>query len=108
MHTDHTNRTRNFKVRSQRIETGVLVRTQKGKNVSVEKKTRECYQWTAKEQCSKGDACSFRHDDIEREKTAQSSSPGLRSKAQHDGGTPSKVLLEGEIRKRAGNYPSCD
>ena len=108
MHTDHMNRTRNVKVRSQRIGTGVLVRTQKGENVSVEKKTRECYEWTAEEQCSKGDACSFRHDDSKREKTAQSSSLGPRSKAQHDGGKPSKVLLEGEIRKRAGNYPSCD
>ena len=87
------------------LEQEYWLELRKEKNVSVEKKTRECYQWTAEEQCSKGDACSFRHDDGKREKTAQSSSLGPRSKAQHDGGKPSKVLVEGEIRKRAGNYP---
>ena len=40
-------RTRNFRARNERIETGVLVRTQKGKNVSVEKKL-ECHQWKEK------------------------------------------------------------
>ena len=39
---------------NERTETGVLV-TQKGKNVSAERKSGECYQWIAKGQCSKGD-----------------------------------------------------
>ena len=47
-HTDQMIRTRTFKVRNERIETGVLVKTQKGKNVNVERKTGACYQWKAK------------------------------------------------------------
>ena len=42
-HTDHMIRTRNFKVRNERVETGV-VKSQKGKNVSVERKMGD-YQW---------------------------------------------------------------
>ena len=37
-----------FKVRNERIETGVLVKTQQGKNVSAERKSGECCQWKAK------------------------------------------------------------
>ena len=39
-HIDQTIRTLNFQARIERIETGVLVRSQKGKNVSVERKGR--------------------------------------------------------------------
>ena len=60
--------------RSGRIETAVLVKTRKGKHVSVERKQGECYQWKAKGQCTKGNACSFRHDENERGKAKQSSS----------------------------------
>ena len=49
-HIDQMIRTRIFKVRNERIETGVLVRTQKGKNVSVERKQGECNQWKASAQ----------------------------------------------------------
>ena len=53
--------TRNFSARNQRIETGVLVTSQKGRKVSVEGKVAECYQWKEKGQCSSGDSCSFSH-----------------------------------------------
>ena len=44
-------RTRNCKVRNERIETGVLVKSQKGKNVSVERRTEG--------QCSKRRSLQF-------------------------------------------------
>ena len=45
---DQMIRTRNFKVRNERIETGVLVKNQKKENVSNERKPGECYRWKAK------------------------------------------------------------
>ena len=45
----------------------------KGKSTSVKRKQGECYQWKAKGQCTKGDACSFRHDENTRGKTTRSS-----------------------------------
>ena len=44
---DHMIRTRNFKARNERIETGVLVKSHKGREVSVEGKVGECHQWKA-------------------------------------------------------------
>ena len=61
-HIDQMARTRNFNARKERIETGVIVKSQKGRNVSVEMKAGECYQWKANRQCSEGDSCSFSHD----------------------------------------------
>ena len=40
-HIDQTIRTRNFKARNERIEPGVLVKSQKGRNVSAERKMGE-------------------------------------------------------------------
>ena len=107
-HIDQMIRTRNIKVRNERIETGVLFKTQTGKNVSVEERIGGCCQWKAKGQCSKGDACSFRHKDSRRGKAAQSSSPTPRPQTQNDGRRPSKgnaslqavVHQEGEIKNR--------
>ena len=62
-HADQKIRTRQFETGNERIETVVLVKTRKGKHVSVESKQGECYVWIAKEQCTKGNACSFRHDE---------------------------------------------
>ena len=50
-HIDQTIRTRNFKDRNERIETGVLVKSQKGRNVSTERKVRDCCQWKTNGQC---------------------------------------------------------
>ena len=57
-------RTRNFKARNERIETGVLVKGQTGKNVSVERRMDECDQWKANGQCSRGESGSLRHGRI--------------------------------------------
>ena len=55
-HTDQTIRTRNLKARTERIETGVLVKSQNGTNVSVERKVGESLQWKATGQCSRRDS----------------------------------------------------
>ena len=60
-HVDQTISTRNFKARNERIETGVLVKGHKGRNVSAERKVGDCFQWKANGQCSKGDSCSVYH-----------------------------------------------
>ena len=60
-HIDQMIRTRNFRARNERIETGVLVKSHNGKNVSVERGMGECYQWKTNGQCLRRDSCSFRH-----------------------------------------------
>ena len=47
----------------------------KGKPVSAEGEQGECYQWKATGQCTKGDPCSFRHDENKRGTSTRSSSP---------------------------------
>ena len=108
-HFDHQMRTRNFQARNERIETGVLVKTRKGKNVSVEGKQKDCYQWKAKGQFTEGDACSLLHDDSRLGKVTQSFFPSAQDRrhrmTEED---PRKevlpeaaVLLEGKTKKRA-------
>ena len=50
--------THKLKARNERIETGVLVKSHKGRKVSVERRMGKCFQWKANGQCS-GDSCSF-------------------------------------------------
>ena len=57
---DQMVRARNLEARNLKNETGVLV--------SVKRKKGEGCQWKAKGQCTKGDACSFRHDESKRGK----------------------------------------
>ena len=44
---------RKFHTRNEWIETGVLVKTRKGRNVRDERKQRDCEQWKANGQCTK-------------------------------------------------------
>ena len=60
-HIDQTIRRRNFKARNERIETGELVKSQKGRNVRAG-------------QCSKGDSCSFNHGSHSGQRAQSSSS----------------------------------
>ena len=98
---DRMIRTRNYQVRNERIETGILVKTQTRKNDSVERKSGECFQWNAKGHCTKGDACSFRHNDKNRGKLTQSSSLAPRSSFLE------VVLLERDIKNRADIKGNC-
>ena len=67
-HIDQMIRTRNFKVRYERIETGVLVKTQ-GKTSPLKGEQENAISAKQKRQRSKGDSCSFRHDDNQRGNT---------------------------------------
>ena len=65
-------RLRNFDARNERIETGVTNRRcQRG----VERGQGVRYQWKAKGQCSRGDKCSFRHDEEKRAKLTPQTAP---------------------------------
>ena len=66
----------------------------------------ECYQWKATRRCSRGDSCSFRHEDNQREKKAQSSSPAPRSPTQNDGRRPSTGNA-GEVVHPERNVKNC-
>ena len=58
----------NFDAKNGRIEarsSGYESQGQRG----VESGQCECYQWKARGQCSRGDNCSFRHDEDNRAKT---------------------------------------
>ena len=64
---DQKIRARNFEARNERYETGVSAKSRcKGKLVSVDWKQGECFQWKAKGQCSRGNACSSRRDENNR------------------------------------------
>ena len=86
---DQRCRTCNFRARNERIETGVIVKSHKVKNVSVERQVGECYQWKATGQCSRADSCSLSHGSNRGQK-AQSSSPTPEAPTQTDGRKPSK------------------
>ena len=61
------------------------MKTRHGKNVCVERKPKECHQWKAKRQCTKGNACSFRHDENKRGKVTQLFPPAPRAQTQNGG-----------------------
>ena len=81
-------RTRNFKARNERIETGVLVKSFQGRNVSVERNVEYCFQWNATGQCSKGESFSFDHGSHSGQR-AQLSSSTSKAPTQTDGRKPS-------------------
>ena len=67
-HIDQNIRTRNFKARNERIETGSLVKSQQGREASVERKVGKCRQWKGTGQCARGDSCSFSHESTRGQK----------------------------------------
>ena len=71
---DQKLRLRNFDARNERIEKGAVVKNRKGMS-GVEGGKGVCNQWTAKGQCSKGDQCSFRHDEDKRAKPTPKTAP---------------------------------
>ena len=97
LHIDQMMRTRNFRVRSDVVETGSVTKSQKRKKACVERKVGECFQWKAHGHCSKGDSCSFSHD-IQasgnrgqgQRRKGRSSSPASHSKAKQTDGEGQK------------------
>ena len=73
---DQKLRLRNFDARNARIETGALVTNRTGQR-GVERGPGECFPLKAKEQCPRGDCCSFRHDSNKRAKSTPKSCSSL-------------------------------
>ena len=63
-------RMKNFGPRNGNFETSAVVKNQ-GTKQRVQRILRDCWQWEANGQCSKGDSSSFRHDDNKRAKSTQ-------------------------------------
>ena len=81
-----------------RIETGVLVKSQKGENVSVQRKMRDRHQCKAEGQCSKGASGSFRHEGNQRGETAQVSSYAQKTRSiQKERSTAVQEYLKGAV-----------
>ena len=62
---DQKLRLRNFDARHGKIETGAVDKSRKGFSC-VERGRGFCYQWKEKDQCSKGNQCSFWHESNDR------------------------------------------
>ena len=76
-------RARKFEARYEGIETGAPTKDRgKGKLFSVERKSGECNQWKAKGQCTRGDACSFHHDENKRGEAMRPSSCSRTAEAK--------------------------
>ena len=71
-------RLRNFDARNDRIGTGAVVTNRRGQR-GVERGQGEYYQWKAKGQCSRGDKCSFQHDEDKRAKPTPKTAPPSES-----------------------------
>ena len=78
---DQKLRFRNFDARHEKIETGAVVKNQKGLS-GVEGGKDTCYQWKEKDQSSKGDQCSFRQESNDR-----------AQKPEHIAATPSEPSM---------------
>ena len=63
-------RIKNFEARNGNYERNAMVKNQ-GTNQREQRTPRDCWQWKANGQCSKGDNCKFRHDINKRAKSTQ-------------------------------------
>ena len=109
LHIDQMMRTRNFRVRNEVVERGWVTKSQNGQKACVERKMGECFQWKAPGQCSKGDSCSFSHDELAQgdlcsgqRQNRRSSSPALNSKDWRRGEKCSKTGQEGSSSDKKG------
>ena len=125
-HIDQMIRTRNFKARDDRIQTGAVTESQQGRKVSVERKVGECHQWKATGQCSNGDYCSCSHGEAPGNgcghgQKGQSSSPTSLARTQTDAKNIGKIWSQREspsgmkgqrackqILRGKRTNPSCD
>ena len=109
LHIDQMMRTPNFRVRNEVVERGWVTKSQNGQKACVERKMGECFQWKALGQCSKGDSCSFSHDELAQgdlcsgqRQNRRSSSPALNSKDWRRGEKCSKTGQEGSSSDKKG------
>ena len=85
---------RSFDARNERIETRAVVTNRKGQR-GVERGQGECYQWKVKGQCSRGDKCSFQHDEDKREKPTPKTARPSESPTQRGRSASRKKNLSG-------------
>ena len=75
-------RMKNFEARNGNFETSAVVKNQRVKQ-RAQRSLGDCWQWKANGQCSKGDNCSFRHDNNKRAKSRQPNSSPRSSSQQN-------------------------
>ena len=109
LHIDQMMRTPNFRVRNEVVERGWVTKSQNGQKACVERKMGECFQWKALGQCSKGDSCSFSHDELAQgdlcsgqRQNRRSSSPALNFQDWRRGEKCSKTGQEGSSSDKKG------
>ena len=105
---DQTLWLRNFDARHEKIETGAVVKSQKGLS-GVEKGKGICYQWKEKEQCSKGDQCSFWHESNDRAKPTPKAAPPSEPQSSKARGrsVSRKRNARGRSQSEKFNRPPC-
>ena len=94
-HVDESMTTRNLRAGNKIVERGAVIKSEKGRKASAERKVGEWYLWKAIGQRAKGDSCSFVRDPAsgnrrDQRQEGQSSSLAPKAKAQTDGKKPSK------------------
>ena len=100
LHIDQAIKAQNLGVQSKIVANGVRNKSQNGQIACVGRKVRECYQWKANGQCSRGHSCSFCHEPAfgnEREaqvRKGQQSSSVPDSKATTDRQQRSKLFRQ--------------
>ena len=77
---EHGLRMKNFEARNGNFETSAVVKNQRAKK-REQRSLGDCWEWKVKGQCSKGDICSFRHENNKRAKSTQPD-PSPRSSTQ--------------------------
>ena len=103
---DQKLRLRNFDVRNERIEKGAVVTNRRGQR-GVERRPGERCQWKAKEQCSRGDQCSFWHDSDERAKSTPENGPSSEPPTQRGGRASRKRNIRGRSPSGKSNRQPC-
>ena len=106
---DQKLRLRNFDARHEKIETGAVVKSQKGLS-HVEGGNGICYQWKERGQRPKGDQCSFRHESNDHAKPTPKAEPPSEPQSSKTRG--SSVLRKTNARGRSQpekfNRPPCE
>ena len=88
-------RMKNFEARNGNFETSAVVKNQRAKQ-REQRSLGECWQWKANGQwCSKGNNCSFRHDEGKRAKSTQPN-PSPRSSTQQNEKNASRTKSPGD------------
>ena len=87
---DQKLRLRNFDARNEKIETGAVVTSRRGSS-GIEREKGFCYQWKAEGQCSRGDNCSFQHDEQNVQNRHQRPLRPLKHRKKKDSQRPKSI-----------------